>query len=81
MSPTAANDSLLTGFDEFTAARASEPAWLRSSRARAAATFRDEGLPTTRQEEWRFTPITGVTGVPPQPVASALADTGTVDGF
>ncbi|AMY12857.1 FeS cluster assembly protein SufD [Luteitalea pratensis] len=81
MSPIAAQDSLLTGFDEFTAARASEPAWLRASRASAAATFRDEGLPTTRREEWRFTPITGITDVAPQPVASALADTGVVDGF
>jgi len=81
MSPTAAQDTLLTGFDEFTAARASEPAWLRTSRARAAATFRDEGLPTTRQEEWRFTPVTGVAAVPPQPVASALADAAAVSGF
>jgi 2'-hydroxyisoflavone reductase len=35
----------------------------------------------TRQEEWRFTPITGVTDVSPQPVASALTDTGVVDGL
>ena len=81
MSPTAAQDTLLTGFDEFTAARASEPAWLRTSRTRAAATFRDEGLPTTRQEEWRFTPVTGIVDVPAQPVSSALAEAGAVDGF
>ncbi|MGV3517245.1 Fe-S cluster assembly protein SufD [Luteitalea sp.] len=79
MSTTAAQDSLLTGFDEFTAARASDPAWLRTSRARAAATFRDEGLPTTRQEEWRYTPLTGITDVPAQPVAAA--GTPPVDGF
>ena len=80
MSPTAAQDSLLTGFDEFTQARATEPAWLRASRARAAATFRDEGLPTTRNEEWRFTPVTGITDVSPQQ-ASAKADPALVDGF
>ncbi|WP_396625674.1 Fe-S cluster assembly protein SufD [Luteitalea sp.] len=81
MSPTAAQDSLLTGFDEFTAARASEPAWLRTSRARAAATFRDEGLPTTRHEEWRFTPVAGITAVPAQPVAASSADAHTVGQF
>jgi Fe-S cluster assembly protein SufD len=81
MSPTAAQDSLLAGFDEFAAARTTEPAWLRDNRARAAATFRDEGLPTTRQEEWRFTPVTGVTAVPPQPLATARADAALVDGF
>ena len=80
MSTTAAQDSLLTGFDEFTAARTSDPAWLRTSRARAAATFRDEGLPTTRQEEWRYTPLTGITDVPAQPVAAATG-TPPVDGF
>jgi Fe-S cluster assembly protein SufD len=81
MSPTAAQDSLLTGFDQFTAARATEPAWLRSHRARAAATFRDEGLPTTRHEEWRFTPLTGITDVPAQPVAGGRADAAAVDPF
>jgi Fe-S cluster assembly protein SufD len=80
MSTTAAQDSLLTGFDEFTAARTSDPAWLRTSRARAAETFRDEGLPTTRQEEWRYTPLTGITDVPAQPVAAATG-TPPVDGF
>ncbi|BCS35931.1 Fe-S cluster assembly protein SufD [Luteitalea sp. TBR-22] len=81
MSPTAAQDSLLTGFDEFTATRASEPAWLQDSRARAAATFRAEGLPTTRHEEWRFTPVTGITDVPARPVATSAADARAIDGF
>jgi len=81
MSPTAAQDSLLTGFDEFTAARATEPAWLRESRARAASTFRDEGLPTTRHEEWRFTPVTGITDVPALPASSDRADAQVVDTF
>ena len=81
MSPTAAQDSLLTGFDEFSAARADEPAWLRTSRTRAAETFRAEGLPTTRNEEWRFTPLTGITDVPAQPAASARADRQMVETF
>jgi Fe-S cluster assembly protein SufD len=81
MSATAAQDSLLTGFDQFTAARTSEPEWLRTTRARAAATFREEGLPTTRDEEWRFTPLTGLADVPAQPVATVHADAAAVDGF
>lgn len=81
MSPTAAQDSLLTGFDEFTEARAAEPAWLRAHRARAAATVRDEGLPTTRHEEWRFTPVTGISEVPTMPGGGAAADPAAVDGF
>ena len=72
---------MLTGFDEFIGSRASDPAWLRASRADAAATFRDEGLPTTRHEEWRFTPIDGVAVVPAQPVADAEADPHVVDSF
>ncbi len=81
MSPTAAQESLLTGFDEFIGARASEPAWLRSHRARAAARFREEGLPTTRHEEWRFTPVDDIADVPAQPIAGVTADAAAVDGF
>ena len=80
MSLTAAQDSLLTGFDEFTA-RAGEPEWLRASRARAAATYRDEGLPTTRHEEWRFTPVAAVAEVPGQPVATTEGDAALVEAF
>jgi Fe-S cluster assembly protein SufD len=81
MSPTAAQDSLLTGFEEFVAARATEPAWLRASRARAADIFREEGLPTTRHEEWRFTPLTGITDIPAQPASPGRAEAAAVDGF
>ncbi len=81
MSAPVAQDSLLTGFDEFTAARASEPAWLLTRRDQAAATFRAEGLPTTRDEEWRYTPITGIADVAPQPVAAGPVEAGALDGF
>lgn len=74
---TTAQESLLTGFDTFTATRQAEPAWLRASRTRAAETFRAEGLPTTRDEEWRFTPLGGVASVdarPAEAVPVAQAD-------
>src|SRR4051794_37291947 len=44
------------------------PAWLRQVRERAMADFAAQGLPTTRDEEWRFTPVT------------PLADTAFVPG-
>ena len=35
----------------------SGPVWLRHAQAAAMAWFAETGFPTTRQEEWRFTPI------------------------
>jgi len=44
----------------FEAAEAQRPgrdvAWLERVRAEALAAFRDQGIPTTRLEDWRFTP-------------------------
>jgi Fe-S cluster assembly protein SufD len=37
------------------------PAWLRELRRRAIAAFARTGFPTTRDEEWRFTPIGPIT--------------------
>ena len=34
-----------------------QPAWLRRVRREAIARFADEGFPTTRDEDWRFTPV------------------------
>src|SRR5918995_7255326 len=39
---------------------ASGPAWLRRERERAMAAFAAHGFPTTRDEEWRFTPVTPI---------------------
>ena len=36
---------------------AAEPAWLESLREEARAAFLASGLPTTRDEDWRFTPL------------------------
>jgi Fe-S cluster assembly protein SufD len=37
--------------------RGPEAAWLRDARAQAMSRFREMGLPTARDEEWRFTSI------------------------
>jgi Fe-S cluster assembly protein SufD len=41
-------------------ARAAAPAWLAAFRRQAAERFAAVGLPTTRDEEWRFTPVQGM---------------------
>jgi Fe-S cluster assembly protein SufD len=52
------------------------PRWLEDLRARGAARFAALGLPTVREEDWRFTnvsPIGGIDFVPADP-ASGTAD-------
>ena len=44
------------------------PSWLRQRRDRAMAAFAAQGFPSTRDEEWRFTPV------------AAIADTAFVPG-
>jgi Fe-S cluster assembly protein SufD len=39
---------------------ANQPAWLRDARRAAIERFAETGLPTTREEEWRFTPVTPI---------------------
>jgi Fe-S cluster assembly protein SufD len=56
-----AQDLYLTQFDELTRAQAaSDPAWLREQRRGAIARFRSQGFPTTRDEEFRATPVAAI---------------------
>jgi Fe-S cluster assembly protein SufD len=50
---------------------AAGPAWLREGRERAAARFRAVGVPTSRQEEWRFTNLAPVAPIALAPAAPA----------
>ena len=51
--------------------RAHEPAWLREVRRAAADAFERAGIPTTKQEDWRFTNVAPIADTPyvPAPVA------------
>jgi Fe-S cluster assembly protein SufD len=40
------------------------PVWLREAQAAAMSWFAETGFPTTRQEEWRFTPIAPLVSTP-----------------
>ncbi len=51
-----------------------QPAWLRRQRGEAYARFQALGLPTTRQEDWRYTALTGLERTafaPPERVPAA----------
>jgi len=52
--------SLLALAEQALAQRTGEPAWLQERRAAALACFREQGLPTTRLEAWRYTNLAGI---------------------
>ena len=67
-------------FERLTSQSGAQPSWVRELRGRALARFGELGIPTTREEEWRFTtvaPIGDVTfrlGAPADAAARALVD-------
>ncbi|HET7746140.1 MAG TPA: Fe-S cluster assembly protein SufD [Vicinamibacteria bacterium] len=72
-----------TGFEAFAAARpANEPEWLTALRRTAIARFRELGLPTMRDEDWRHTPLTPIARasfvVPPREARVAAGRLGDV---
>jgi Fe-S cluster assembly protein SufD len=73
----AARDRLVALARRAAAARGAEPPALATLRAEALARFADAGLPTTRQEEWRYTslaPLLGLAFEAPAPGAAAPRD-------
>jgi Fe-S cluster assembly protein SufD len=60
----AGRDRFLALHEAFSASLRDEPAWLARLRAEALETFRAEGLPHTRLEEWRYTNVTPLAKVP-----------------
>jgi Fe-S cluster assembly protein SufD len=69
---TAAAESLVAAFRRVRA----EPAWLGEARVGALGTFRALGLPTTRDEDWRFTnlaPLAGFSFAPAPEVGGVAA--------
>ena len=45
--------------------------WLEDLRREAIASFEELGIPTTRLEDWRFTPLTALAKTPFQPAQRA----------
>jgi Fe-S cluster assembly protein SufD len=59
-----ARDRFLALAERFAEARGAEAPWLPALRAEARERFREQGLPSTRLEEWRYTNLTGLAKVP-----------------
>jgi Fe-S cluster assembly protein SufD len=62
---TDARDRYLSEYEQQSASSFGAPvAWLRRLRQGAAEVLRDQGFPTTRDEEWCFTPLAPLLSVP-----------------
>ena len=53
--------------------RANDSAWCPALRRAGIQEFDRAGIPTTRDEDWRFTPLTPLTRLPFRPLLSAPA--------
>jgi len=53
-----------TGFAQALEQDTGLPAWLTSVRRTAFDDFLEQGWPTTKQEDWRFTDVTPITRLP-----------------
>lgn len=53
----------LSAFERFQKTSASAPDWLRDVRQAAIGSFVQSGLPTTRDEEWRYTSVEPITSI------------------
>jgi Fe-S cluster assembly protein SufD len=57
------------------------PRWLDDLRARGAARFASLGIPTTREEEWRFTNVAPIGAVDFQPAGQISGTADRLNGF
>ena len=74
-----ARDALLAAHESFVATRSGDPAWLATHRRDAIAAFADRGLPTTRDEEWRYTNLAPLAGLSFAPAAPTTLDRGALE--
>jgi Fe-S cluster assembly protein SufD len=57
------------------------PPWLAEQRRQAIARFAERGLPTTRDEEWRYTSLSPLAAMPLDPSADGLRELPTEDAI
>jgi Fe-S cluster assembly protein SufD len=69
-----ARDAILVAHEAFVAASTSDPAWLATHRRDAIAAFAARGLPTTRDEEWRYTNLAPLTALSFTPAPARTLD-------
>jgi Fe-S cluster assembly protein SufD len=61
MTDRTTQDAFLAAFAK---REAGAPAWLREQRRHAIARFAERGLPTTRDEEWKYTSLAPLAAIP-----------------
>jgi Fe-S cluster assembly protein SufD len=79
---TSATSTLLDRLTPPDFARPGEPAWMREDRARARAWLRANGLPTARDEAWKYTPLADILSMVFEPAPIPLPadiDMATID--
>ncbi len=59
-----ARDRFVAEHRAFAETRRGEPAWLAAHRRDAIAAFAERGLPSTREEEWRYTSLAPLAALP-----------------
>jgi Fe-S cluster assembly protein SufD len=68
----AARDRFLAAHETFVSTRDDDPAWLATHRREAIEAFAARGLPTTRDEEWRYTSLAPLAKLDFAPAAEAV---------
>jgi len=67
------NESYLEKFESFEKL-ASQPAWLSPLRKAGAAGFSEQGFPTLKHEDWRFTNVAPIANLPLHPARQAVVN-------
>ena len=73
-------DTYTAHFEKFAGRANGDPAWLRRAREAALARFQERGFPTTRDEEWRFTPVAPIVAANLVPTVAQNASVGIGGG-
>lgn len=69
-----ATEHYQAAFDEFIPTRAHEPEWMQQLRRAAFARFVELGLPTRRDERWKYTSLRSFAKLPLKPLSGDDAD-------
>ncbi len=80
--PASPIDRYLTAFEAVEKDSAGrEPSWVLPLRKAGMARFAEQGFPTTKQEDWRFTNVAPIAKLPFLPAGRSDADASALDRF
>src|SRR5436190_2933045 len=75
---TNGTDPYLKSFERFED-KANQPAWLFPLRKAGIACFAEQGFPTLKDEDWRFTNVAPIARLPFKPMLDGAAEKGVAD--